>query len=193
MLMRITDDLTHAGQSCQFFRSALRIASGDDDPAAGILPMDTANSRPHVLVCGGGHGAGIKDDDSCLRRPTSPVQSQFLELPFDRGPVGLRSPAAEVLHVEAFHVLNSNRESGLYLWEDQSRKQLVSGKPSSGTSFAEQTHPGTDRREDNLPRRLLVMRRSQASRPNLAGIKLWPLAVSAGNIPGRKPDAPASA
>src|SRR4029077_4825124 len=135
MLVRITDDLTYAGQSCQFFGSPLSIASGDDDPAAGILPMDAAYGRPRVLVGGSGHGASIQDDNSCLGRPTSPLQSQLLELAFDSCPVGLRSPATEVLDVEAFHVPNNNLESGFFLWEDQSRKQLASDQPSLGQAL----------------------------------------------------------
>ncbi len=43
-----------------------------------------------------------------LRRRARSLQSQLLELTFDSGSVGLGSPAAEVLHVEAFHAPNSN-------------------------------------------------------------------------------------
>jgi hypothetical protein len=108
MLVRITDDLTHAGQSCQFFRSALSVASGDNDPAARIFPMDAPDGRPRVLVGRSGHSAGIQNDNSCHRRRARSFQSQLSELTFDSGSVGLGSPAAKVLYVEAFHAPNTN-------------------------------------------------------------------------------------
>src|ERR1700685_1053113 len=106
--MGVTYDLSHAGQNRELFRSALGIASGDHDLAAGVFPMDPANRCARILVGGSSHSARIKDGNSGLRRRGPSFQSQFPKLALDRCSVGLRSPATKVLYIEACHVHNTN-------------------------------------------------------------------------------------
>ena len=64
MFMRVADDLADAGQSGDFFRRALRVAAGDHDLGFGVLAMNAADGGAGVLIGGGGHGAGVKNNKS---------------------------------------------------------------------------------------------------------------------------------
>ena len=102
--MRVADDLAHAGQSRDFFRRALGVAAGDYDPGFGVLAMNAADGGTCVLVGRGGHGAGIKNYKSRLRRFAGTFQAALPQLAFDGSTVRLGGPAAEIHHVESCHV-----------------------------------------------------------------------------------------
>ena len=68
MLVRIADYRAHARKGGDFFRSTLCIAAGDDDLGPGIFAMNAADRGACVLIGGGGYRAGIKHDDSRVRR-----------------------------------------------------------------------------------------------------------------------------
>ena len=51
------------GKGGNFFGSALRVTSGDDELAAGVLAVNAADGGTGVLVGCGGDGAGVEHDD----------------------------------------------------------------------------------------------------------------------------------
>ena len=63
MFVRVADHSRYAGQRSNFFRSALRITSGDDDFCRRILPLHSPNGGARILIGGTGHGAGIQNDE----------------------------------------------------------------------------------------------------------------------------------
>jgi hypothetical protein len=103
MFMRIADHQSYAGQSGHFFRSALRIASGNNDLSLRILSMDAAHRRARILIGGSGYGAGVEDNDSGCVRSRGPVKSQLTELTLYGGAVRLGGAAAEIFYVESGH------------------------------------------------------------------------------------------
>ena len=101
--MRISYYTAHSRQRGYLFRSALGVASGDHDLATGIFAMDAANGGAGILIRGGGHGAGVENDDLRLGGNAGAVESALSELSFDGGSVGLGGAAAKVLYVEGTH------------------------------------------------------------------------------------------
>lgn len=82
MLVRVADNNAYAGQSGDFFRGALGIASGDHDACIGILPVHPANCGAGILICRSRHGAGVQNDDRGVRGTRSANQSLLYELAF---------------------------------------------------------------------------------------------------------------
>ena len=62
-LVGITDNKPYAGKRRKFFRSALRITTGDNDARAWIRSMDFADRVACLRVCRGRHSASVKDND----------------------------------------------------------------------------------------------------------------------------------
>ena len=100
MFVRVADDLAHAGQSRDFFRRALRVTAGDHDPGFGVLAVNAADGGACVLVGRGGHGAGVEDYESGLRRFVGALQAALPQLAFDGSAVRLGGAAAEIHYVE---------------------------------------------------------------------------------------------
>ncbi len=103
VFVRIAYDEGYAGESCDFLRSALGVASGDDDFASGIFALDAAEGGAGFLLGGGGHGAGIQNNDFRGGGAAGAVEAAVAELLFDGGAVGLGSAAAEIFDVKAGH------------------------------------------------------------------------------------------
>jgi hypothetical protein len=103
--MRVADDQVHSWQGGDLFRSALRIASGDDDSGFRVLAADSANRGARVLVGARSHRAGVEDYDGSLRGTGGTRKSALFELPFEGGAIGLIGAAAEVFDKESGHTL----------------------------------------------------------------------------------------
>ena len=104
MFVGVADDFGHSRQCRDFLRRALRITSGDHDPAFGILAMNAANGSAGIAVGGGGHGARVQDDDFRLRDFFGTLKPAVAELVFQRGAICLGGPAAEILYVKRRHL-----------------------------------------------------------------------------------------
>jgi hypothetical protein len=91
---------SHPWQSCQLFRSALRIAARDHNSCSRIRPMRTPDKRPRRTVGFCGHAAGIHDHHvgfgGLLRAMSRGKQSAAY-----RFTVRARRPATKMLHVKA--------------------------------------------------------------------------------------------
>ena len=105
MLVRVADDEVYSGQGRQFFRSALRVASGDNNSGVGILPAHSANRGARILIRTVGHRAGVQDDDGGPSGRGSTNQPALLELAFQGGAIGLRGTTAKVFYKESGHTL----------------------------------------------------------------------------------------
>jgi hypothetical protein len=104
MLVRVADHLRNARQGSDFFRSALGVAAGDHDLAAGILAVDAADGGARVLISGRSHAARINYHYFGLSRGLGWLKPAVAELAFDSRAVGLGGAAAEVLYIETGHV-----------------------------------------------------------------------------------------
>ncbi len=112
VLVRITHDEAHAGQRGQFFRSALRIATRDQDFRPGILAMNAADGGASILIGGGRDATCVKDDDFGLHHSTGALQAAVEQLALDSRAVGLGRAAPEILHMIGRHktiILATNR------------------------------------------------------------------------------------
>ncbi len=58
-LMRVPYHPVHTWQYRQLFRSALRIAAGDQDASPGILAMDAMDGLANIFIGGRGDGATV--------------------------------------------------------------------------------------------------------------------------------------
>jgi len=103
--MRIADDKLDSGNGGNFVRRSLRVTSGDQNLRFGIFAMDATDGSAGVLIGGCGHGAGVENNDLRVVRRAGTLQSAVEQLPLDRGSVGLRSPASEILNVVGRHSL----------------------------------------------------------------------------------------
>ncbi len=66
MLVRVADHCTYARQRGDFFGSALRVASGDDDFGLRVLALYAAYGGAGILIGGVGDGEGVEDDQVSL-------------------------------------------------------------------------------------------------------------------------------
>ena len=98
ILVRIADDQSHAGQSGDFLRRALRVAAGDDDARLGLRAMDAADGLAKLVVGGRGDGAGVQDDEVGVGKIVGGAETARSEPGFEGGPIGLRSAASERLY-----------------------------------------------------------------------------------------------
>ena len=115
--MRVADDKVDARQSCDLFRSALRVTAGDDDSGFRILPADSANRGAGVLIGACCYGAGVQDYNGGLRRTRGADEPTLFELPFEGGAIGLGGAATEVFYKESGHmsILAHRQPCGLWL------------------------------------------------------------------------------
>ena len=60
MLVRVADHSRDAGERADFFRSALRVTSRDDNSCQRILPLHAADGGAGVLICRSSDGASIQ-------------------------------------------------------------------------------------------------------------------------------------
>ena len=102
MFVGVADHAAHARQSGNFFRSALRVASGDDNFCQRILSLHSANGSAGILIGGIRDCARIQDDEVGLSGGGARQAAGF-ELAFESGAVGLGGAAAEVFHVVSGH------------------------------------------------------------------------------------------
>ena len=103
VFVRVADYAGYSRQGCDFFGSALGVASRDDDLGVGILAVDAADGGAGIVIGGGGDGAGVEHDEFGAGDGGSAVESLLLELALDRGAVGLGGAASEILDVESSH------------------------------------------------------------------------------------------
>jgi CheY-like chemotaxis protein len=103
MLVRITDNVGYSRQRRQFFGSALRIATGDDDSSQGVLAVNSANGSAGILVCRGRDRASIQNNDFRVRGRRRAFQSAFFELPLNASAIGLGRAATKILYVKTCH------------------------------------------------------------------------------------------
>ena len=61
--MRIADHPGDARKLRNFFRSALRVTTGDHDARSGIRAMNLAHGIARLRIGGGGYGAGVQHHD----------------------------------------------------------------------------------------------------------------------------------
>ena len=61
--MAVADNGGDSGHCCQFFGSALSIATGDDDAGFGVEAVGAADVGSCLTVCFGCNGAGVDDHD----------------------------------------------------------------------------------------------------------------------------------
>ena len=103
--MRVADDQADAGEFCDLFGGALRVASGDDDAGVGVLALHAADGGAGVLIGRSGDGAGVEDDDGGVCGFVGARESLLFELTFEGRAIGLRGAAAEVFDVISGHML----------------------------------------------------------------------------------------
>ncbi len=96
--VRIADHPLHPGQRREFRRRPLRIAAGDQDPRRWILAVDAADGLPHVVIGRRSDGAGVQDHEVGGGPLPGRVEALGRQQRFQRRPVGLRRPAAEILN-----------------------------------------------------------------------------------------------
>src|SRR5215471_17391861 len=101
--MRITDNDRDAGECGEFFRSALSVATGDDNTSGGVSRVNFADGVACLGVRGGGNRAGIEDHDIGRGRIGGHDRALLAELALDGGTIGLRGAATELLDVECAH------------------------------------------------------------------------------------------
>lgn len=126
MLVRIAHDPGHAGQRRQFLWCALRVATGHQYAAIRIDPLQPPYGRTSILVRARGDRAGVEHNNFGLARRRGSLQPALQKLPLQGCPIGLRSPAAKILYVEAIHAPILN-EWMLRLTRVLKNSSLVSG------------------------------------------------------------------
>ena len=141
--------------------------------------MNTPDGSARIPIGRSRNSAGVKHHDSGFRRFGRPHPSPLLELELDGGAVCLGRAAAEIYYLEAGHVsiltqqMVPRRRGGLTppggLRHRQTRFALESGKQEEGELAS----------DSGIFYKFSI------------NIRLLPLAVSAGNIHGKIPDAPA--
>ncbi len=72
--------------------------------ALGVLAMDAPDGLAHVVIGGGGHGAGVQHHQVGARTLARGRKSFGGEQRFQGGAIGLSSPAAEILNEEFPHL-----------------------------------------------------------------------------------------
>jgi len=103
MLVGIAHYPTHPGDRGQFFRRPLRVATSNENAAAGVFPAHATDRGPCVLVRAFRDSAGIEDNHFGVAHCGSSLQPALQELVLERGAVGLGGAAAKILYVEAGH------------------------------------------------------------------------------------------
>src|SRR5258708_38328273 len=108
----IAHHVGYAGESGEFFGSALSVAAGDDNFGGGIGGVEFADGGAGLRVVGGGQGAGVQGDyvggvwGVCKRA------AAFEELRLDGGTVGLGGAVTQFLDGKAGQRSNKLTRSG---------------------------------------------------------------------------------
>ena|ERR1017187_10278257 len=103
MLVRIPHYPGHSRQRRQFFRSPLRVASCNQDPATGIYPLQPPDRGARVLIRALGHRAGVQHNNFGITRDLGPLESTLQKLSLERRSIGLRRATTKILYVEPGH------------------------------------------------------------------------------------------
>ena len=110
-LVRIADHQRHAGERGNLLGRPLRVASCHQDARQRMLAMDTPHRLPDFVVGRCGNRAGIEHDQFGFAGPGGGRESFRREAGFNRGSVGLRGAASEVLDPKAVHYVECTRNS----------------------------------------------------------------------------------
>ena len=102
--MTVADNGIDSGQGGEFFRSALGIATGDDDPGIRISAADAADPGARLAIGFSGYAAGIDDNNSCGIGIGGGRESLVAQGGSDGFAVGAACPASEVFNVIFCHV-----------------------------------------------------------------------------------------
>ncbi len=125
VLVRVSDDEAHARQRRQFFRSALRIAAGDQNSRLGIFAVNAANGGTRVLIGGGGHRACVQDNHFGLDGSAGALHAAVEQLALDGRAIGLGRAASEVLHMISGHsVIILSLNAGFRLVQNPPRQRM---------------------------------------------------------------------
>lgn len=103
MLVRIPYDPRDTRQCRQLFRRPLRVTSGHENPAAGILALHPADRRPRIFIRTLGHRAGIENDNLGIPGTLCTVEAALGKLAFQRRAIRLCRAATKIFYVEACH------------------------------------------------------------------------------------------
>ncbi len=83
--MRVANHERHAFEGGNLLRSALRIASGNQDAGRGVGAMNAADRRARILIGRRSYGAGVQHNDFGFRRCAGSRQTAV-------GQTGVQSP-----------------------------------------------------------------------------------------------------
>src|SRR5687767_14265063 len=101
--MRVSDDPGNSGQLGDLLRRTLRVTTRNENTGRRIIPMRTSNRMAHIVVCVGSYRASVQHDEilrPCVSGGAIPAS---LQDGANRGSIGLRSPASEVLYDKLLH------------------------------------------------------------------------------------------
>ena len=96
-LMGIADDPRHAWNRRDLFGRSLRVTTRDENAGGRVLAMYAADRAPRVFIGGGGDGAGVQHNQIGGGSVGGSQVSASRKLRFERGAIGLRGPASEIL------------------------------------------------------------------------------------------------
>jgi hypothetical protein len=102
MLVRVADNGGDAGERGDFLRSALGVASGDNNFRQRILTPDTPYGGAGILIRGIGNRAGVQNYEISLRGGSG-VQAAGFKLACQSRAVSLRGAASKVFYVVGGH------------------------------------------------------------------------------------------
>ena len=106
--MRISDDERDAFDRGEFLRSALGIATGDQNARLGMVAMKAPDGLADFIVGGRGYCAGIENDQAGVRCGSGGREAFGDEAGFNGGAVGLGGAAAEVFDEESIHYIDGS-------------------------------------------------------------------------------------
>jgi len=111
-LMRIADDVRHAGKGGEIFRRALRIATRGDDARGWICAMDGPDRAARLRIGRRCDGASVHDDDVRRGRDGRDIETARKQLALDGGGIGLRGAATELFDEKSGHTCRERRRKG---------------------------------------------------------------------------------
>ena len=99
--MRISHHPAHAFERCDFLRRPLRVATGHQDLAIGILPVNSADGGAGIGIGRCGDGAGVQHHHGSVASAASRQSTRF-QRALNGGAIGLLRPAAKIHHLKSF-------------------------------------------------------------------------------------------
>src|SRR5579863_1236187 len=102
-LVRIPNYQGYAFKRGNLIGSALRVTAGDQDAGIRMLAMNAAHGLARLIVGRGCHGTRVQDDEIGFIQFPGRGQTLGNESRLDRGAIGLRRPASEILDPETVH------------------------------------------------------------------------------------------